>query len=145
MNYFFDSSALTKLFSTEMGSDRVISIVEDGSANIWISDLVRVEIQSAVLRKFRNNEFSEDKLEMILKSIREQFDYFNQIIMSGEIVQEAEQLIATFGKTVGLRSLDALHIACWILNSENNWIFVTSDTVQDKVIQRLNGESLFIE
>jgi len=145
MNYFFDSSALTKLFSTEMGSDRVISIVEDGSANIWISDLVRVEIQSAVLRKFRNNEFSEDKLEMILKSIREQFDYFNQIIMSGEIVQEAEQLIATFGKTVGLRSLDALHIACWILNSENNWIFVTSDTVQDKVIQRLKGESLFIE
>jgi PIN domain nuclease of toxin-antitoxin system len=77
MNYFFDSSALTKLFSTEIGSDKVISIVEDGSADIWISDLVRVEIQSAVLRKFRNNEFTEDKLEMILKSLKEQFNYFN--------------------------------------------------------------------
>jgi len=44
MNYYFDSSALTKLFSTELGSDKVKSIVEDGSADIWISDLVRVEI-----------------------------------------------------------------------------------------------------
>ncbi|CAN5135987.1 hypothetical protein BH23BAC3_BH23BAC3_36230 [soil metagenome] len=128
-----------------MGSDTVKSIVEDGTADIWISDLVRVEIQSAVLRKFRNNEFTEDNLDIILKSIIEQFDYFNQIIMSGEIVQEAEKLIATYGKTIGLRSLDALHIACWILNSENDWIFVTSDAIQDKVIHRLNGESLFVE
>jgi len=65
--------------------------------------------------------------------------------MSGEIVQEAEQLITTYGKTDGLRSLDALHIACWILNSENDLIFVTSDTIQDKVIHHLNGELLFIE
>jgi uncharacterized protein with PIN domain len=145
MNYFFDSSSLTKLFSNEMGSDRVKSIVEDESADIWISDLVRIEIQSAILRKFRNNQFTERELEMILTSIREQLDLFNQFTMSGEIVQEAEQLIATYGKTIGLRSLDALHIACWILNSENNWIFVTSDAIQDKVIHRLNGESLFIE
>ena len=145
MNYYFDSSALTKLFSTELGSDKVKSIVEDGSADIWISDLVRVEIQSAILRKYRNNEFTERELEMILTSIREQLDLFNQFIMSGEIVQEAEQLIATYGKTDGLRSLDALHIACWILNSENDWIFVTSDAIQDKVIHRLNCESLFVE
>ena len=145
MNYFFDSSSLTKLFSTEVGSERVKSIIEDGSADIWISDLTRVEIKSAVLRKFRNNEFTEDNLNIILKSIREQFDYFNQIIMSGEIVEEAEQLIATYGKTIGLRSLDALHIACWILNSENDWIFVTSDVIQDKVVNRLNGKSLFVE
>ncbi|NBC02647.1 MAG: PIN domain-containing protein [Bacteroidetes bacterium] len=103
------------LFSNEMGSEGVKSIVEDGSADIWISDLVRVEIQSAILRKYRNNEFTERKLEQILTSIKEQLDLFNQFIMSGEIVQEAEQLIASYGKTDGLRSLDALHPACWIL------------------------------
>jgi len=65
MIYYFDSSALTKLFSNEMGSDKVKSNV-DGSADIWISDLVRVEIQSAILRKYRNNEFTERKLEQIL-------------------------------------------------------------------------------
>lgn len=145
MKTFFDSSALTKLFSNEFGSDKVVSIVEDDGADIWISDLVRVEIQSAILRKFRNNEFTESKLEMILKSIREQFDLFYQINMSGEIVTEAEQLIAMYGKTDGLRTLDALHIACWKLNSESDWIFVTSDAIQVKVIQRLNGESLFVE
>ncbi|MBE9048514.1 hypothetical protein IQ255_29735 [Pleurocapsales cyanobacterium LEGE 10410] len=94
---------------------------------------------------FRNNEFTEDKLELILKSLKEQFNYFNQIIMTGAIVREAELLISTYGKTIGLRSLDALHIACWKLNEEKNWIFVTSDSIQDKVIQRLKGESLFIE
>lgn len=108
-------NSCTMLFSNEMGSEGVKSIVEDGSADIWISDLVRVEIQSAILRKYRNNEFTERKLEQILTSIKEQLDLFNQFIMSGEIVQEAEQLIASYGKTDGLRSLDALHPACWIL------------------------------
>jgi predicted nucleic acid-binding protein len=145
MNYFFDSSALTKLFSTETGSDKVISIVEDANADIWISDLVRVEILSAVLRKFRNDEFSESELELILKAIREQLDLFNQITMSGNIVNEAEQLITAYGKTYGLRSLDALHIACWVQRSKRDLIFVTSDAVQNKVIQQLNGESLFVE
>ena len=28
---------------------------------------------------------------------------------------------------------------------ENDWIFVTSDVIQDKVVNRLNGESLFVE
>jgi PIN domain nuclease of toxin-antitoxin system len=101
MKTFFDSSALTKLFSTEIGSDKVRSIVEDENTDIWISDLVRVEIQSAVLRKFRNNEFTESKLELILTLIKEQLDLFNQLNMSGEIVQEAEKLIATYGKTDG--------------------------------------------
>jgi hypothetical protein len=63
--------------------------------------------------------------------------------MSGAIVREAELLISTFGKTIGLRSLDALHIACWKLNEEKNWIFVTSDSIQYQIIQQLNGESLF--
>jgi hypothetical protein len=43
-----------------------------------------------------------------------------------------------------MRSLDALHIACWVLNAENDWIFVTSDTIQDKVIHSLKGESILL-
>ena len=76
MHFFFDTSALVKLFSEEKGSSIVRDIIDITDNTIWISDLVRVEIHSAILRKFRNGEINADELESILKGIDEQLSFF---------------------------------------------------------------------
>ena len=76
MHFFFDTSALVKLFSDEKGSTIVRDIIDNKDNTIWISDLVRVEIHSAILRKFRNGEINADQMESILKGIDEQLSFF---------------------------------------------------------------------
>lgn len=144
MNYFFDSSALVKLFSEEEGSEEVKAMVDKWDNKIWISDLLRVELHSALCRKFRNNEFTEKELNIVQNAIDDQLNFFNEIYMAGDIVREASLLISNFGKKFGLRTLDALHIACWNLHSEDNWLFVTSDEIQRKVVSDLDGAVTFI-
>jgi len=42
MHFFFDTSALVKLFSDEQGSSIVRDRVDNTENTIWVSDLVRV-------------------------------------------------------------------------------------------------------
>jgi len=43
------------------------------------------------------------------------------------VVDEAESLLKKFGKTTGLRTLDALHLAAYLLIAEEDWAFVSAD------------------
>ena len=144
MHFFFDTSALVKLFSYEEGSSVVRESVNNPENTIWISDLVRVEIHSAILRKFRNNEINTGELELILNGIDEQLSYFQEIYMAGDIIAEASLLVQTFGKRYGLRTLDAIHLACWQNHTERTCTFVTSDNVQADVVKEMDGKVLSV-
>ena len=144
MDYFFDTSALVKLFSEEKGSLIVRDIIDNSQNVIWISDLVRTELHSAVLRKFRSNEINGNELELILQSINEQLNLFKEIYIAGDIISEASALIVEFGKNHGLRTLDSIHVACWKMYSDLDCIFVTSDNVQAQVVKEINGNIVFI-
>lgn len=43
MKFFFDMSALVKFFYVECGTEIVTQIMEHTGAEIWISDLARLE------------------------------------------------------------------------------------------------------
>ena len=144
MHFFFDTSALVKLFSDEKGSTIVRDIIDNKDNTIWISDLVRVEIHSAILRKFRNGEINADQMESILKGIDEQLSFFQEIYMAGDIIVEASSLILKFGKSYGLRTLDAIHLACWQLHSERKCTFITSDKVQADVGKEIEERIVFV-
>jgi hypothetical protein len=51
-HYFLDTSALGKYYHPELGSDRVMEIVDRPSGRILISKLAFVEIQSVFAIKF---------------------------------------------------------------------------------------------
>ena len=144
MHFFFDTSALVKLFSEEKGSSIVKDIIDNADNTIWISDLVRVEIHSAILRKFRNGEINADELESILKGIDEQLSFLQEIYMAGDIIAEASALVLKFGKNYGLRTLDAIHLACWQLYSERKCTFITSDRVQADVAEEIDDRIVFV-
>lgn len=62
MKFFFDTSALVKIFYVESGTEFVTQIMEHTASEIWISDLARLEFTSALYRRYRNKSLDEIKL-----------------------------------------------------------------------------------
>jgi uncharacterized protein len=133
VNFYFDTSALIKLFHVEEGTDAVTSLVRGAGNRIWLLDLARIEYASALFRRFRNREIDESSLNEALAGFDEQCSAFQVEAVSPALVQEAGRLLREHGKTHGLRTLDALHLAGFCLVMEANWIFVTADDTQAAV------------
>jgi len=127
MNLFFDTSALIKLFHEEAGTVIVTDLVTNPESVIHVSDLVRIEFISALYRRYRNKEIDDKALKEAINGFYEEYSRFNVEPLGHAVLQEAEELLIKHGKTQGLRSLDALHLATCILLKETNWIFVASD------------------
>lgn len=144
MTLFFDTSAIVKIFSIEKGSEVAKNLILDTSNEVYVLDISLVELLSAVFRKYRNKEFPLENLSEIQKAIEYQFEFFNVVPLSNTMVNESKELIKKFGKEFGLRTLDALHIAGLNHIASDDWIFVTSDKNQLKVVNELKQNSMFI-
>lgn len=127
MKYFFDTSALVKLFQVENGSEKVEEIVTDPDNDLWVLDLVRIEFLSSIYRRYRNKDISEKDVEIVINSFNEQLIEFNQQFLGTAVLYEAEQLMNEYAKEYGLRSLDALHLAAFRILHSKNWYFVCAD------------------
>ena len=113
MTYFFDSSALVKLYHPERGSDRIEAIFDEPGRRIIISRLAGVEFHSALALKVRTGRL--DSGESLALRLR-----FLEHVTSGAIMllgvhanhyTNAEDLIVQHGNRKGLRTLDALQLA----------------------------------
>ena len=142
MILYFDTSSLVKLFNREHGSLKVSRLVLDPDNQIWVLELALIELLSALFRKHRNNEISQNNLELIQKAIEDQFHLFNVIPFGSDIIKESRSLIMRFGKLNGLRTLDALHIAGFTRLYKPEWYFVSSDKTQLSVIHLLKMQTI---
>ena len=113
MNYYFDSSALIKLYHPELGSQRVAAVFDEADRQIIISRLAGVELHSALALKTRTGHLDRER------SVALRIRFLNDVA-SGAIslvaVSEfhypaAERLIIRYGDRLGLRTLDALQLA----------------------------------
>ena len=59
-NYFFDTSALVKIYHKEVGTELVEEIYENPENTIYISHLTKVELISALCKKYRTNDISHE-------------------------------------------------------------------------------------
>mgnify|MGYP001237550124 CR=1 FL=1 len=135
MKLFFDTSALVKFFHEEEGSDEVTALINSPENEIWISELARLEFISALFRRFRNNEIDDAKLNEAISGFDEELASFNIETLGHAAIQEAESLLKKYGKTYGLRTLDALHLGAFSLISEKDWIFVSADKNLCDIVQ----------
>ena len=73
--YYFDTSALLKLYVEEQGTDQVISIAESlvagNTDNIVILDVTLVESRSAVRRREREGDIPTREAYQIIERIGE--------------------------------------------------------------------------
>jgi uncharacterized protein len=127
--YFLDTSALAKLYHHEPGSDLVEAWAADETVLLWISDLARIELHSALIRKVREGEVTEEVLHAILECFRvDLLHRFHTVPLTARIVEGAINLLIEHGKRYHLRTLDALQLASAMAVEGEGLVFVTADS-----------------
>jgi predicted nucleic acid-binding protein len=151
MILFFDTSALVKLFHREEGTDVVVSLIKDPANRVWLSELARLEFVCALHRRYRMNEIDEGQLKNALDGFSSEFSHLNTRKIGSAVLDEAETLVNRLGKSVGLRALDAIHLATFSLfNQLEEMPFVATDeilltaarSIGAKVINPLHGPGI---
>lgn len=128
MNLFFDTSALVKLFHEEDGTAETIALLQPAHATIRVSALARLEFVSSIWRKIRNREVDEARGLASVQEFEAAWLTFRVEPLGAGVLEEAEALVRRHGKTLGLRTLDALHLATFSLIAEQDWQFVVADS-----------------
>ena len=143
--YFFDSSALVKLYHPEAGTSAVDQIVNDAGNLVRVSRLTIAELTSAFAIKVRTQSISRDDAEVFLRQFRRDIATGKLEVFSiGEAAFAAtELLVERYAFTSRLRALDALQlaIASELLNQKLVDHFVAADAILCEVA-RLEGFSV---
>jgi len=137
MILFFDTSALVKVFHEEKGSEVVTPLIKAKDNEVWISELARIEFLSAIFRRVRNREISDEQLNEAVIGFEEQLYFFNVEPLGQAILREAELLLKKYGKRRRLRSLDALQMGTFSLISERGWYFVAADDILCEIAKNM--------
>jgi predicted nucleic acid-binding protein len=112
-SYFFDSSALAKLYHPEVGTQAIDEIANTEIRKICISRLTLVEIPSVFAIKVRTQFISREDADALLRQFRgdilaRRFAVYS--IREPEFAL-ADRLIERYAFDLRLRALDALQIA----------------------------------
>ncbi len=136
MILFFDTSALIKYFHVEEGTEQVTTLINDPNHEVWILELTRIEFISALYRKYRAHIINNNQLKLAIEGFEAEYSAFHVELLNQAIAVEAEYLLKKYGKTEGLRTLDALHFAAFRLIAEKeDWYFVAADEVLCHTVQ----------
>lgn len=131
MHYFFDSSALVKVFHAEVGSAKVIAIMDEQGREISASHLAIVEFASVVALKSRTKVMSPAEADYLLDQLFLQISNRRVLIQAilAEDFDRAFDLINLHGRQFGLKTLDALHLATALRQKRQTRLdfFVTGD------------------
>jgi predicted nucleic acid-binding protein len=113
VNYFFDSSALIKLYHPELGSERVAAMFGTADRRIVISRLTGVELHSALALKTRTGHLDSGRSALLrIRFLNDvAIGAIALVAVSESHYQAAERLIIRYGDRKGLRTLDALQLA----------------------------------
>ena len=108
-SFYFDTSALLKLYVEEEGTAKVLSLARGDEENrLVILDLTAVEARSAIRRREREDDISGSDASLILKQIEEDRSSLFLIQPSGsEVIEEAARLLDRHP----LKAYDAIQLA----------------------------------
>ncbi len=94
-SFYFDTSALVKLYFEEEGTPEVLRIAEDQEKNrLVILDIAQVELRSAVRQRERDGDIPQDLVASVLESFDQDLGsaYIVQP-MNANVLQEATHLL----------------------------------------------------
>jgi len=103
---YFDTSALIKRYVRERGSVRVVSLL--GRYDLLSSAITPVEVMSALSRRRRDKDLSEDDFAATASRVRSERVRWELVEVSETILERAEEIVQG---TVRMRALDAVHVA----------------------------------
>jgi len=130
MKLFFDTSALIKFFHDEVGTDNITEIVNDSQNKMWISELALIEFINFTYRLYRESRINDKELNDLICEFDRECYRFNIVSLNEAVIKEAREVLTKLGKSIPLRSLDALQLASYnlVYDNDRDWAFVTSDS-----------------
>jgi predicted nucleic acid-binding protein len=142
--YFFDTSALVKLYHYEAGTERVEEVFTQPDSPMVISELATVELHAALARRVRMGEITVQAQDEALRNFEDDCAHRFVIDPFGSpVMQRARELLQRYGSTRALRTLDALQLgACLTVQSRGEVVFVCADTPLGE-IGKLEGLTVF--
>lgn len=143
MNYFFDTSALVKIYHRESGTSDVLSLYKNYGHLIQISELGRVELISTIHRKLREGEITSETRDALLEKFHDDIDSrYETLQFSSLVTEEAEILIGIYGKEYSLKTLDSIQFAFFRVYCESDTVFVCSDIKFCRLVEKEGFEVL---
>lgn len=149
MRAFLDSSALTKAYIEEPGSDRVEWILNRYSEGerLFVSALAQVEVVSAFARKYREGRIGRsDRSDAYTAFLSDYPDAFNVVRPSKRVLQGAAELLHRATEHQ-LKASDAVQLASveylieHVLPDAGSVTFVCSDK---KLANRARARQLWV-
>jgi predicted nucleic acid-binding protein len=143
MNYFFDTSALVKIYHIEAGSDGVLDIYYSENT-ITISELGKAEFLATVYQKHRENEINEETTEAVISKFEEDLkNKFKLFKFSSLVLDESWTLIKKHAKDFSLGTIDSIQLAFFKTYCEDEDVFVCADKRVVKVAE-LEGFTIMV-
>ncbi|MCF8316581.1 MAG: type II toxin-antitoxin system VapC family toxin [Ignavibacteriales bacterium] len=150
MNLFLDTSAVIKVYHQEKGTNEFTKYLSELSEDLFFttSDITKVELHSALLKKHRMKEINQKDLSEVFQLFDKDFQKFNVISVDNFIKNIAIQLLDNLGLKFGLRTLDSLQLASAIFSNNFSKIdyFISSDkkflNIAKEIFQIINPEEL---
>ena len=124
MIYYFDTSALVKIYHGETGSETARKLYDSATVQIVISNLAIPETFSTFQRKRRDRLISKKDTLAVTRR------FFADITTRFKVIPLAQQHILLSLDLIerqGLRTLDALHLASAFLSRPLKVTFVCAD------------------
>lgn len=110
MILYLDASALVKVYVLEPGTELVIDLYEQAEM-VSTSKVTYVEVLMALRRKRWANEMSDEALAAKMEALDSQWQTVRIVDLSDEVLRR----IREHGGGMGLRALDAVHLASALL------------------------------
>ena len=127
--YYFDTSALAKLYHEELNTFTVEEIFSNEENQIIISEIAYIELYSALYRLRRMNQISEDALNTAIAGFEDDCAYrFTIQAVASQNIKQAKEIIKRYGHNKSIRTLDALQLST-SLGRADNLVFVCVDTL----------------
>ena len=143
--YFLDTSALVKIYHREDGSDYCLELYANHS-HIFISELARVELCSAVYRKQREHQLNVKALNAVLKMFKQDCEGRYEVLQVASLIyDEACSLLSRYATLYGLRTLDSLQLATFLNYCEKDQdCFVCADKKLSAVVECEGIRTIFL-
>ena len=134
-DYYFDTSALVKLYHDELNTSVVEEIFSNEENQIVISEIACIELYSALYRLRRMNQISEDALSTAIASFEDDCAYRLTIhVIASHNIEQAREIIKRYGHNKSIRTLDAIQLSTSLCRADN-LVFVCADTLLTELAQ----------
>jgi predicted nucleic acid-binding protein len=139
---YFDTSALIKRYVREKGSARVVSLLR--RHDLLSSAISPVEVMSALYRRNRNGELSDEDFAATLSRVHGERTRWELVELGRTVLSRAEEIVQGI---VPMRSLDAIHVASLVTfqaESGTRIPFVTGDDRQRQAAAQIGLDVVWV-